>query len=90
MLIRYWMSKPVIAIDKAESMQQAINLMKEKRIGRLPVIHKGSLCGIVTDRDLKRAMQRAIRAQRDRLAHLERRGAEMRQERSHQPVTIRP
>lgn len=55
MLIRYWMSKPAIAIDKSESMQQAINLMKEKHIKLLPVTHKGKLCGIVSDRDLKRA-----------------------------------
>ncbi len=55
MLIRYWMSKPAITIDKSESMQQAVNLMKEKRIRRLPVTHKGKLCGIVSDRDLKRA-----------------------------------
>lgn len=55
MLIRYWMSKTVIAIDKTESMQHAISLMKEKHIRLLPVTHKGKLCGIITDRDLKRA-----------------------------------
>ncbi len=55
MLIRYWMSKPAIVIDKSDSMQNAINLMKEKRIKLLPVTHKGKLCGIVSDRDLKRA-----------------------------------
>jgi acetoin utilization protein AcuB len=55
MLIRYWMSKPAIAIDKSQTMQQAIKLMKEKRIKLLPVTHKGKLCGIVSDRDLKRA-----------------------------------
>ena len=55
MLIRYWMSKPAIDIDKSESMNHAITLMKEKGIRRLPVTHGGKLCGIVTDRDLKRA-----------------------------------
>ena len=55
MLIRYWMSKPAIVIDKSQSMQQAINLMKEKHIKLLPVTHRGKLCGIVSDRDLKRA-----------------------------------
>ena len=55
MLIRYWMSKPAIEIDKSESMNHAVALMKEKGIRRLPVTHKGTLCGIVTDRDLKRA-----------------------------------
>lgn len=55
MLIRYWMSKPAIVIDKSESMQQAIHLMKEKGIKLLPVMHKGKLRGIISDRDLKRA-----------------------------------
>lgn len=55
MLIRYWMSRPVITIGKSESMQQAIRMMKNNRIRMLPVTHKGRLCGILTDRDLKRA-----------------------------------
>ena len=32
MLIRYWMNKPVITIEKKDSMQQAAALMKENRI----------------------------------------------------------
>lgn len=55
MLIRYWMSKPAITVERTESMQQAVNLMQERQIKLLPVTDKGRLCGIVTDRDLKRA-----------------------------------
>lgn len=55
MLIRYWMSKPAITIERTESMNNAINLMQERHIKLLPVTDKGRLCGIVTDRDLKRA-----------------------------------
>jgi len=55
MLIRYWMSKPVVTVEKNDSMQQAATLMKENRIRLLPVIDKGRLCGILSDRDLKRA-----------------------------------
>jgi acetoin utilization protein AcuB len=55
MLIRYWMHQPAIAIDRKASMQEAIHLMKEHHIRRLPVTDKGTLCGIVTDRDIKRA-----------------------------------
>jgi acetoin utilization protein AcuB len=55
MLIRYWMSKPAITIERADSMQQAMNRMKENHIKLLPVLDKQKLCGIVTDRDLKRA-----------------------------------
>jgi acetoin utilization protein AcuB len=49
------MSKPVITIEKKQSMQDAIGILKEKKIRLLPVTDKGRLCGIVTDRDLKRA-----------------------------------
>ncbi len=55
MLVRYWMSQPVITVDKTDSMQRAITLMKDNRIRLLPVTHKDSLCGILSDRDLKRA-----------------------------------
>lgn len=55
MLIRYWMSKPAITIKKDQSMQQALALIKEKRIRLLPVTDAGKLCGVLSDRDLKRA-----------------------------------
>lgn len=55
MLIRYWMSKPAITIDKHQSMQDAAGIVKENKIRLLPVTDKGRLCGIVSDRDLKRA-----------------------------------
>lgn len=56
MLIRYWMKTPVISVEKNASMQQAITLMKDNGIRLLPVVNpKGTVCGIVSDRDLKRA-----------------------------------
>ena len=55
MLIRYWMNKPVITIEKKDSMQQAGTLMKENHIRLLPVTDKCKLCGIVSDGDLKHA-----------------------------------
>jgi acetoin utilization protein AcuB len=55
MLVKNWMSRPVVTIESNQSMQEAIHLLKTHRIGRLPVLEKGKLVGIVTDRDLKRA-----------------------------------
>ena len=55
MLIRYWMNKPVITIEKKDPMQRAVTLMKENHIRLLPVVDKGKLCGILSDRDLKGA-----------------------------------
>jgi acetoin utilization protein AcuB len=55
MLIRYWMRQPAITVERKESLQDAIHLMKEHHIRRLPVTDKGTLCGILTDGDVKRA-----------------------------------
>lgn len=55
MLVKNWMSKKVITIDENDSMQEAINLIKQHKINMLPVMKKGKLAGIVTDRDLKKA-----------------------------------
>jgi len=55
MLVKDWMSKTVITADVNDSMQEAMNRLKENNISMLPVMKKGKLVGIVTDRDLKRA-----------------------------------
>lgn len=55
MLVKNWMSKKVITIDVKDSMQDAMRLLKENDIRMLPVMKKGELAGIITDRDLKRA-----------------------------------
>ena len=55
MLVKNWMSKNVITVDVNDSMQEATKLLKEHDIRMLPVMKKGELVGIVTDRDLKRA-----------------------------------
>jgi acetoin utilization protein AcuB len=55
MLVKSWMSKDVVTIEKSASMQDAIFLLKEHGINILPVISKNELVGIVTDRDLKSA-----------------------------------
>jgi len=55
MLVKNWMSKKVITIDEKDSMQDAINLIKQHKINMLPVMKKEKLVGIVTDRDLKKA-----------------------------------
>jgi len=55
MLVKNWMSKPAITIDADASMHDAITLLKNHNIKMLPVMEKGRLVGIVTDRDLKRA-----------------------------------
>jgi len=55
MLVKNWMSKKVITVDVNDSIMDATNLLKKNEIRMLPVMKKGKLTGIVTDRDLKRA-----------------------------------
>lgn len=55
MLVKNWMSKNVITIDADDSMQHAIKLLKEHKINLLPVMRKGKLSGVITDRDLKKS-----------------------------------
>ena len=55
MLVRNWMSKNVVTVDVDDSMHDAMKLLKQHDIRMLPVMKKGKLVGILTDRDLKRA-----------------------------------
>lgn len=55
MLVREWMSSDVLTVDENTSMMKALHIMKENNIRRLPVLARGSLVGIISDRDLKEA-----------------------------------
>jgi len=55
MLVKDWMSHPVITVNPEDSMQDAMGLLKAHAIRMLPVMEKKKLTGIITDRDLKRA-----------------------------------
>ncbi len=56
MFVSKWMSPNVISMDKNESLGTALRLMREHQIRRLPIVSKGKLVGIVSDRDLKGAL----------------------------------
>ena len=55
MLVKNWMSKEVVTVDADDSMQNAIYILQEQNIKKLPVMEKGQIVGIITDRDLKKA-----------------------------------
>lgn len=56
MLIENWMTKDVVTGTPEMSMMKASKIMKEKGVGRLPVVDEaGVLLGVVTDRDIKEA-----------------------------------
>jgi len=55
LLVENWMNPNVITVDADDSMLDATKLLKEHNIRHLPVLEKGKLVGVITDRDLKRA-----------------------------------
>jgi acetoin utilization protein AcuB len=55
MLVKHWMSENVVTIDEDASIMKASKLMKHHGFQHLPVLKKGRLTGIVSDRDLKEA-----------------------------------
>ncbi len=50
------MSSPVITVEADASVEEAATLMVEKHISRLPVLDKGRMVGIVSKRDLIKAI----------------------------------
>src|SRR6059058_3630601 len=48
-----WMTRNPVTIHDDASVIEALHVMKERGIRRLPVMHDGRLCGVVTDRMLK-------------------------------------
>lgn len=54
--VRDWMRSPVITINLAAPVSQALGLMQDHMIRRLPVvIDTGELCGIITQSDIRGA-----------------------------------
>lgn len=51
--VHQWMALDPITIEDDASIIEAIHLLKEKNIRRLPVMHRGKLVGIITDRMIK-------------------------------------
>jgi predicted transcriptional regulator len=50
------MKKPVITADLMMSLKDALHTMQDKNIRRLPVVHNGKMVGILTDKDIFRAI----------------------------------
>ena len=51
--VEKWMTKNPVTINQDASIIEAIHLMKEKGIRRLPVMAKGHFTGLITERMIK-------------------------------------
>lgn len=56
MLIEEIMSKPLVTISKDIPIVEAIRILQKKKIRRILILDKSKLVGIVTQRDLLRAL----------------------------------
>lgn len=54
-LVKDWMTSPVLTVGPHESISSAHQMMKEYGIRRLPVMEEGRLVGIVTIGDIREA-----------------------------------
>ena len=60
-LISQLLRRDVISINENKTVFNAIKLLNEKNIGALPVLNnKAELCGIISERDIIRAMSQNI------------------------------
>ncbi|MBI1865505.1 MAG: CBS domain-containing protein [Nitrospirae bacterium] len=53
MYVRRYMTSPAVTIDENATLTEAIHSLKEHGVRRLPVVRKGKLVGILSDRDIK-------------------------------------
>lgn len=56
MLVRDWMTRGPVTVTPDTPVMEALKLIKERRVRRLPVVRDGKLVGITTRKDLKDAM----------------------------------
>ena len=56
MPIREIMSKPVITVSAKNSIKDALQVMQQKNIRRLVIAEKETMMGIITDKDIFRAI----------------------------------
>jgi acetoin utilization protein AcuB len=55
MPVQNYMSKDLITVDEDASIMKASKIMKQNGIRHLPILRKGRLAGIISDRELKEA-----------------------------------
>lgn len=55
MLVKEWMSRPVVTVTPDVSMRSARMILARNSIGAVPVVRDDKLVGLLTDRDLARA-----------------------------------
>ncbi len=55
LLVQDWMTRNLVTLSPEASVAEALTLCRERRIRHIPILERGHLVGIVTDRDLRDA-----------------------------------
>ncbi|GIW71971.1 MAG: hypothetical protein KatS3mg102_1513 [Planctomycetota bacterium] len=55
-LVSRWMSRNVVTVKPSDRLVDAFEKMREHRIRHVPVVERGRLVGIVSDRDVRHAL----------------------------------
>lgn len=71
MRVEDWMQRRPVTISPQETLRNAWRIIREHWIRHLPVVERGRLVGIVTDRDLRHALpSRAVGLEMHEIPHL--------------------
>lgn len=63
------MSAQLVTMASTSSLAEAASVMSQKRVGSVLIVEGGRLAGILTERDIVRAISHDIGAPRDAIAH---------------------
>ena len=63
------MSTTLVTMSSASSLAEAASVMSQKRVGSVLIVEGELLAGILTERDIVRAISHDIGAPRDEIAH---------------------
>lgn len=71
MRVEDWMQRRPVTVSPQESLRNAWRIIREHRVRHLPVVERGRLVGIITDRDLRHALpSRAVGLETHEIPHL--------------------
>ena len=71
MRVEKWMQRRPVTVSPQDTLRGAWRIIRERRIRHLPVVERGRLVGMVTDRDLRQALpSRAVGLEMHEAPHL--------------------
>lgn len=88
--VRQYMVSAVETLGPDDSMEAAVALERRRKIRHIPIVENGVLVGIVTDRDLKRAMPSLLTGTDQQTYERVTRTTQVKQIMTRSPMTIAP